>query len=281
MASSSHQVWLITGCSSGFGRVLARIAAEKGHVVIGTLRNPSQIQAFNDLVPGKTIGVLMDVTNRQQINEGVAAAITGFGRIDVLVNNAGYGLLGPIEEVSDKDLRHQFEVNVFGAIALIQEVLPHMRKQRSGRILNISSIAGMQGYAGVGIYNASKFALEGMNAALAQEVRHLGIYVTSIKPGPFRTNWAGASATYVSTSIPDYSESAGVRMKGIQSVDGKQPGDPEKGCQAIYTLSQMDDPPINLMLGGVAYDRVRERLTELSEEIDKYEYLGRPTDFDG
>ncbi|MCL4143257.1 UNVERIFIED_CONTAM: hypothetical protein GTU68_016828 [Idotea baltica] len=222
----------------------------------------------------------MDVTNREQINEGIAAAITGFGRIDVLVNNAGYGLLGPIEEISNEDMRHQFEVNVFGPIALIQEVLPYMRKQRSGRILNISSIAGMQGYAGVGIYNSSKFAVEGFNAALAQEVRHLGIYVTSIKPGPFRTNWAGESATYVAPKIDDYTESAGVRMKGIQSVNGKQPGDPEKGCQAIYTLSQMDNPPVNLMLGGIAYVRVRERLQELLDEINKYEYLGGPTDFD-
>ncbi len=275
----SEKVWLITGCSTGFGRELARIAAEKGDFVAGTLRKQEQIAAFNELVPGKTFGVLMDVTRPEQVAAGVAFAAEKFGKIDVLVNNAGYGSMGSVEEVPDEEARRQFDVNVFGALHLVRGVLPHMRKQRSGHILNITSIAGLQGYPGVGIYNGSKFALEGIGEALAADVAPLGIKVTNIEPGPFRTDWAGRSASYTPSAIADYQGSAAQNMQNIQQVSGQQVGDPVKAAKAMYAVTELTAPPLHLPLGGVAYKRARAKFKSLLKELDDFEHLGLPTDY--
>ncbi len=274
------KVWLITGCSTGFGRELAKVAVAQGDVVAGTLRKPEQAAEFEALAPGKMLAVQMDVTNPEQIKTGVAQVLSAFGRIDVLVNNAGYGSMGPIEEVSGEELRRQFDVNVFGAVDLTREVLPHMRQQKSGHIINVTSIAGIRANPGLGIYNGSKFALEGIGEALAQEVKHLGIHVTNVEPGPFRTDWAGRSATYKELSIADYEASAGRTLSYLRKVNGNQKGDPIKAAKAMYALTELKNPPIHLPLGAVSYQRARQKLEELKEEIDQYEYLGKPTDYE-
>ncbi len=225
------------------------------------------------------MGVKLDVTQPEQITAGIRQALDRHGRIDVLVNNAGYGSLGALEEVPDEEIRQQFEVNVFGAINMIKAVLPTMRKQRSGHILNITSIAGLQGYPGVGAYNASKFALEGIGETLAADVKHLGIRVTNVEPGPFRTDWAGRSANYTQNQIEDYAESAGKNLRSLEQVSGHQPGDPVKAAQAMYEVVQLDNPPMHLPLGGPAYKRVRAKLLDFLKEIDEFEHLGLPTDY--
>ena len=275
----SSKVWLITGCSTGIGRELAIIAMQNEDRVVGTLRKEEHLEEFNQLNADLAFGVIMDVADSTQVIEGVNAAIEKFGQIDILVNNAGYGSLGTLEEIAADEVQRQFDVNVFGAIDLIRNVLPHMRKQRSGHILNVTSIAGLQGYPGVSIYNGSKFALEGVGEALAAEVEHLGIKVTNVEPGPFRTDWAGRSATYAHTHIDDYRESAGETTKAIEGGDGKQIGDPVKAAQAIFDLTLLDNPPVHLPLGAIAYKRAREKYKSLLEEFDQFEYLGKPTDF--
>ena len=276
---ADHKVWFITGCSTGFGRELAQIAAQQGDQVVGTLRQDDQAEAFDYLVPEHTMGVKLDVTQPEQVAAGVQQAVEKHGRIDVLVNNAGYGSLGALEEVSDEEIRRQFEVNVFGVITVIKAVLPTMRQQRSGHILNVTSIAGLQGYPGVGAYNASKFALEGIGESLAADVKHLGIYVTNVEPGPFRTDWAGRSANYTKNQIEDYAESAGKNLQSLESVSGNQPGDPVKAAQAMYDVVQLDQPPLHLPLGGPAYKRVRAKLQAFLQELDDFEHLGLPTDY--
>ena len=276
---ADRKVWLITGCSTGFGRELAQIAAQQGDFVVGTLRQDDQVEAFDYLVPEHTLGVKLDVTQPEQIKAGVQKALETHGRIDVLVNNAGYGSLGALEEVPDDEIRKQFEVNVFGAINMIKAVLPTMRKQRSGHILNITSIAGLQGYPGVGAYNASKFALEGIGESLAADVKHLGIKVINIEPGPFRTDWAGRSANYTQNQIEDYADSAGKNLQSLEKVSGNQPGDPIKAAQAMYDVVQLEHPPMHLPLGRPAYQRVRTKLADFQQELDQFEDLGLPTDY--
>lgn len=273
------KVWFITGCSTGFGRELAQVAAEKGDQVVGTLRQQSQIQEFEALAPGQLTGVLLDVTHPEQVRQGVQAAIDQHGRIDVLVNNAGYGSLGPIEAADEEEMKRQFDVNVFGQVRMLKAVLPHMRKQRSGHVLNVTSIAGLNGFPGVGIYNGSKFALEGIGEALAHEVKPLGIKVTNVEPGPFRTDWAGRSATFYETDIEDYADTAIKNMNAIAGVSGNQVGSPRKGAKAMYALTELSEPPVHLPLGGAAYKRARIKFNGILKEIDDYEHLGLPTDY--
>lgn len=274
-----NKVWFITGCSTGFGRELVKVAAQKGDFVVATLRKEAQIEEIEALNPEKIKGILLDVTNHEQIKAGVNTAIEVFGRIDVLVNNAGYGSIGAIEEVPEEEVRRQFDVNVFGAIAMIRAVMPHMRKQKAGHVLNITSIAGIQGFPGVGIYNGSKFALEGIGEALAAEVKHLGIHVTNVEPGPFRTDWAGRSATFIKTDIEDYKDSASKNLDSIAGNSGKQIGDPVRAVEAMYALTELENPPVHLPLGAPAYHRVRTKATTFLKEVDEFEHIGLPTDF--
>ncbi len=273
------KVWFITGCSTGLGRELAIYAADQGDTVIGTLRKEDQKDAFDQERPGKTFGVILDVTKPEQVTSVVNSALEKFRKIDVLVNNAGYGSLGPVEEVQESEMFRQFDVNVYGCVRMIQAVLPSMRQQRSGHILNITSIAGLNGFPGVGIYNGSKFALEGIGEALAAEVKHLGIHVTNIEPGPFRTDWAGRSATFSTSKIEDYQHSAHKNMEAIQGVSGKQVGSPLKAAQAMFEITQLDQPPVHLPLGKAAYKRIRIKFDEFAKEIDQFEHIGLPTDY--
>lgn len=278
--SSEKKVWFITGVSSGLGKQLAKEVLSQGQIVVGTFRKEAQVEAFNNENPGNSFGVLIDVSSTQMIIDGVKTIIDKFGKIDVVVNNAGYGIMGSIEEISDEEVRRQFEVNVFGVLTTIREVLPQMRKQRSGHIINVTSIAGRIGSQGLGIYNASKFALEGIGEALAAELKPLNIKVTNVEPGPFRTEWAGSSAEYDNTKIEDYESTVGERIKSLQALSGNQPGDPAKAADAIYKLAQLEGAPVHLPLGKIAYEVFGKVNNGLIEELAKFEHLGKECDFE-
>lgn len=277
---TSSRIWLITGVSSGIGRALALQAAMNGDIVFGTLRKSDQVQKFNDLVHGKTFGMELDVNDHRQISLVITHILDQFGRIDVLVNNAGYGLFGAVEEVSMEEARQQMETNFFAVLALSQEVLPIMRNQRSGHIIQISSMSGVCANSGTGLYNASKFALEGMSEALAIEVKHLNIRLTLVEPGPFRTDWAGSSSVRSNNIIEDYRTSAGERINLLQSNSGKQPGDPVKAAKAIIRLVNSDNPPLRLALGKPAVDAIREKLRSVEKELADWEAISLDTEFD-
>lgn len=277
---TSSRIWLITGVSSGIGRALALQAARDGDIVFGTLRKSDQVQKFNDLVHGKTFGMELDVNDHRQISLVITHILDQFGRIDVLVNNAGYGLFGAVEEVSMEEARQQMETNFFAVLALCQAVLPIMRNQRSGHIIQISSMSGVCANSGTGLYNASKFALEGMSEALAIEVKHLNIRLTLVEPGPFRTDWAGSSSVRSNNIIEDYRTSAGERINLLQSNSGKQPGDPVKAAKAIIRLVNSDNPPLRLALGKPAVDAIREKLRSVEKELTDWEAISLDTEFD-
>jgi NAD(P)-dependent dehydrogenase (short-subunit alcohol dehydrogenase family) len=271
--------WLITGVSSGFGRALAEAVLATGDTVVGTLRSQAAKADFEKLAPGKAIGVLLDVTDRESVHTGVEEAEKKTGGIDVLVNNAGYGLEGAVEEVTLDQVREQFEVNVFRAVSVIQALLPHMRKRRAGHIVNITSMGGLTAFPGVGIYNGSKFALEGISEALSKEVKPLGIKVTIVAPGSFRTDWAGRSMVHVDGTIADYEATAGAFRKSLAQRNGRQPGDPKKGAAAIVAAVHASDPPLHLLLGPDALRLVGEKLGALQAEILKWAPLSATTDF--
>ena len=277
---TSSRIWLITGVSGGLGRALALTAAQSGDIVFGTLRKPGQIDEFNDLVHGKTFGIQLDVNKHDQIGPLITHIIDQFGKIDVLVNNAGYGLFGAVEEVTMGEAREQMETNFFGALALTQAVLPVMRSQKSGHILQISSIAGLSANPGLGLYNASKFALEGFTEALALETKHLNIHVTLVEPGPFRTDWAGSSSVRSAKIIPEYDSIAGERIRIINGLNGKQPGDPVKAAKAIISIVKSDKPPLRLALGKIAVDVIRNKMRLMELELGQWEELSVNTGFE-
>jgi NADP-dependent 3-hydroxy acid dehydrogenase YdfG len=274
-----QKVWFITGCSSGFGKELARAVLEKGDQVVATARNTQSLAWISGQDPANAIALELDVTKPQQVRESIAVAIKHFGRVDVLVNNAGYGLLGAIEEVTDEQTRQQFEVNVFGALDVIRAILPHFRQQRSGHILNISSVGGFVAFPGVGIYNASKFALEAISESLHKETEPLGIKVTLIEPGPFRTDWAGRSSV-VAVDIEDYAGTAGVRKKTIQGYSGTQDGDPYKAALAMIKVVESENPPLRLPLGVTALDSIRCKIHKVAKELNEWESVTINTSFD-
>lgn len=278
--NTSNRIWLITGVSGGLGRALAKEAALQGEIVYGTLRKPEQIATFNELVPGKTFGIQLDVNDHEQIKSVIEQIITQSGRLDVLVNNAGYGLFGAIEELSMEEARMQMETNFFAVLAMTQAVLPILRKQRSGHILQISSMSGLRANSGTGLYNASKFALEGMSEALALELQPLNIRLTLVEPGPFRTDWAGSSSVSAKNKIEDYELSSGARLRLLQSTSGKQPGDPAKAAKAILMAVNSEHPPLRLLLGKVALDAVRDKFRTVEEEFSKWEDISLGTSFE-
>lgn len=272
-------IWLITGVSGGLGRSLAMFAAGKGHTVYGTLRNKEQITDFEALVPGKTLGVLMDVRNHSESEAVVADIIEKKGGIDVLVNNAGFGMIGAIEELTDQEIRNQFETNFFGALFLTQKVLPIMRQQKDGKIVQISSAAGFRATAGFGIYNASKFALEGFSEALAQETKPLGIDVMIVEPGPFRTQFAGTSAIFSKNTIADYDETAGSFKRLLMERSGQQDGDPEKAAKVIYDVLYSNNPPLRLPLGMPSITAIRSKLAQVESDITAWEHISAHTSY--
>ncbi|WP_315832108.1 oxidoreductase [Bradyrhizobium prioriisuperbiae] len=271
------KTFLITGVSSGFGRALAEAAVNDGHIVAGTVRNDADKTTFEAL--GRSAhAVILDVTNTAAIAPAVAGIETRIGAIDVLVNNAGYGHEGILEESSIDDLRRQFEVNVFGAVAMIQAVLPSMRKRRAGHILNITSMGGIITLPGLSYYHGSKFALEGISESLGKEVKDLGIKVTAVEPGGFRTDWAGRSMVRAGRSIGDYDAVMEPVRKRRMEMSGRQVGDPTKAAQAMLKVALSDNPPAHLLLGSDAVRMVEEKIKSLQAEFDAWKSVSLSTD---
>jgi NAD(P)-dependent dehydrogenase (short-subunit alcohol dehydrogenase family) len=279
MSLDQDAVWLITGCSTGFGRELARILLDRGNKVVATARN---VSAVTDLVSGHegtALALALDVTKPDEIRAATAAALERFGRIDVLVNNAGFGYLAAVEEGDETDIRDMFEANVFGLAAMTRAVLPSMRGRRSGAIVNISSMGGLVSFPGIGYYNASKYAVEGLSEALAQEVEPLGIKVLIVEPGPFRTDWAGRSLKTPKVPIEDYAQTAIARRQRTQSYSGQQPGDPVRAAEAIVTAVEAENTPLRLVLGKIALAAVRGKLAAVAKDIDAWEDVSTGADF--
>lgn len=276
---NSLETILITGVSTGLGRALAEAALADGLRVVGTLRSEAARAEFEQLAPGRAFGKLLDVTHVNAVERVVDEIERDIGPIDVLVNNAGYGQEGLIEESTLDDLRRQLEVNVFGAVAVLKAVLPHMRERRRGHIINITSMGGLLAFPGLAYYHASKFALEGITESLGQEVRALGIRVTAIEPGRFRTDWAGRSMMKTERTIADYDAIYEPQRKARAEGSGKQQGDPARAARVILDVARMDDPPAHLLLGSDALALVRGKLTALQAEIDRWERTSLSTDF--
>jgi len=278
-ASGSSPVWFITGCSTGLGRALAEAVLQHGHRAVVTARNPAQIKHIGARFAKTALVAQLDVSNFSQIRLAVSAAEKAFGRIDILVNNAGYGYLAAVEEGEEQKVRDMFETNFSGLAALIRRVLPGMRERRRGHVINISSVGGLIGNPGGGYYNASKFAVEGLSEALAKEVEPLGIRVTVVEPGPFRTDWAGRSLKQVQKPIEAYASTAGARRAQISGYSGRQPGDPTRAAAAIIRIVESQSPPQNLVLGKDGLKRVREKLDKFSANLKQWESVSAGADF--
>jgi NAD(P)-dependent dehydrogenase (short-subunit alcohol dehydrogenase family) len=267
MSENLKPVWFITGCSTGFGRELARLLLESNYRVVVTARDAAKVADLAEAFPDAALPLSLDVDQPAQIAAATQAALDRFGRIDVLVNNAGYGYLAAVEEGEDAEIRALFETNVFGLAALCRAVLPVMRARKSGVIVNLSSMGGVVGFPGIGYYNATKFAVEGLSEAMAKELAPLGVKVLIVEPGPFRTNWAGASLKTPKNSIDAYAETAIARRKATQAYSGTQAGDPARGAAAILRAVESGDPPLRLVLGSVAQDVISARTEAFAAEL--------------
>lgn len=274
------KTWMITGVSGGLGREIARAALERGDVVVGAMRRPEAVVAFEALAPGRAHGVVMDVTDTAAIAAAVAKAESVTGTIDVLVNNAGYGLVGAVEEASLDEVRAQFEVNVFGPLAVLKAALPAMRARRAGRIINITSVSGLAVWAGTGVYCASKWALEGLTQTLAQEVAELGIRVVNVAPGGLRTDFATGSKVIVADKLSDYDGLARDAERIMADHAGQEPGDPAKAARAILTIADAEAPPMHLLLGEDALKYAGYAAQGLAADIEAWKTLSLSTGFD-
>ncbi len=271
--------WFITGASTGFGRVLAEELLKSGNKVVATARKVDQVADLETQYPNAAKALPLDVRDAEQVKLTVAAAIEHFGHIDVVVNNAGYGVAGALEEVSETEYQPMFETNVFGLIGVTRAFLPHLRERRSGHILNLSSIGGLMGLPGWGFYNATKFAVEGLSEALAVELKPLGIYVTIVEPGPFRTDFLGRSGVEAKERISDYDATAGKTRDYFHENVGKQPGDPVRGVHAMMQVVDSADPPVHLILGAIALKRFRGKIESFQKEIAAWEPVTLGADF--
>lgn len=276
---TTSRTWFITGASTGFGRLLAEEVLKSGGKVVATARRLGKIADLEEKYPGKARAFALDVTDAAQIHSVVAQAVTGFAPVDVLVNNAGYGIAGAIEEATEDEFMPVYDTNVFGLIRVTQELLPHMRQRRSGHILNLSSIGGLAASPGWGYYQSTKFAVEGLTEALAAEVAPLGIHVTAIEPGPFRTDFLGRSGVEAANRIADYDATAGNARRYMSDQDGKQPGDPLRAVRAMIAVVESPNPPQRLLLGASALKRVREKLDAWQKEIAAWESTTIGADF--
>ncbi|MDT5152935.1 MAG: hypothetical protein QOI01_4668 [Mycobacterium sp.] len=272
--------WLITGCSTGLGRALAEAAIAAGHNVVATARDATKVADLADTAPDRVLAVALDVTVPQQVTSAVREAEKRFGVIDVLVNNAGYGYRAAVEEGDDADVRALFETHFFGTVATIKAILPGMRARRSGAIVNVSSIGVQLTPLGSGYYSAAKSAVEGLSGSLHGELAPLGISVTVVEPGAFRTDFAGRSLTQSAVTIADYADTAGKRRKEHDTAHGTQAGDPFRAADAIINAVEADEPPSFLLLGTDALTNYRRIADERSAEITKWEKLTASTDFD-
>jgi len=266
----TSRTWLITGVSSGLGREIAKAALATGDTVAGSIRSETDRAAFDALAPGRAIGLIMDLANEVAVHAAVAEAERRMGRIDILVNNAGYGLVGAVEEASLAETRAQFEVNLFGTMAVIQAVLPAMRARRAGRILTVTSVSGLAAWGGTGVYCASKFALEGLTQALAQEVAELGIKVTNIAPGGLRTDYAGRSLALTDRTIDDYDGAARFARQVLRKGAGHEGGDPVKAAAAILKIAEAEAPPMHLLLGQDAVHYATRAAGQLQTDLGEW-----------
>lgn len=271
--------WLITGCSTGIGREIARAALGAGHQVAVTARRTDAVQDLVDEFGERALPLALDVTDKAQITAAVAATTEAFGGIDVLVNNAGYGYLSAVEEGEDAEIRQLFDTNYFGVVDTIQAVLPGMRTQGGGHIVNISSMTGLVANPPNAFYSSTKFALEALTEALSKEVAGFGIRVTAIEPGGFRTDWAKRSMHESSTPIEAYSEDVGVRKDLIKQFADHLPGDPAKVGEAVLMITTLDDPPLRLLLGTDVLKATRDKLAAMSASIDEWESVTRDVNF--
>ncbi|MEG3178448.1 oxidoreductase [Sphingomonas sp. RB3P16] len=281
MTAHATPIWFITGCSTGFGRDLAREVLARGWRVVATARYQAQVVDLAKGAEDRVLALALDVTDQAQIEAAVAAAIARFGAIDVLVNNAGYGYQASIEEGVEAEIRAQFDTNVFGLFALTRAVLPGMRERRAGHVLNLSSVAGFVGFPGSGYYAASKHAVEGFSDALRAEGAPIGIKVTCIEPGPFRTDWAGRSLKQTPVAIDAYAATAGKRLDGTAAVSGTQAGDPVRAAKAMIALTEQAEPPRHLVLGRFGIDAVTKQLRDTLAEVEAWRETSLATDFPG
>ena len=277
--ATSNKVWLITGTSQGFGLELVRAALNKGDRVVATSRSPEKVKSQFASAGDRLHAITLDLHKQASIEKTVADVASKFGRIDVLVNNAGHGLLGAIEEAADDEILAVYQTNVFGLLRLTRAVLPMMRKQGTGHIVNLSSIGGLIGIPGWGIYNSTKFAVEGISEALAHECKPLGISVTVVEPGPFRTDFLGGSLATVKQHIPAYDDTAGKTRQYQQSNNGSQAGDPAAGARAIVDAVTGPNPPLHLLLGAMAYQRATDKLDTIRKEFEAWKAVTLATDF--
>jgi NAD(P)-dependent dehydrogenase (short-subunit alcohol dehydrogenase family) len=274
---NSERVWLVTGASRGFGRALCDAVLARGERLVATARGRDFVESFEREHPD-ALAVVLDVTDPAQARAVVEQALERFGRLDVVVNNAGYGHFGAVEELTEDELRQQLEVNLFGVINVTRAVLPALRRQRSGHLVQMSSLNGIEGMIGAGYYCAGKFAVEGLSESLAGEVAHLGIKVTIVEPGPHRTSFASPESARVADPIEDYAESVGQVRRAFAELDGAQPGDAGRAAQAIIEAVDSDDSPLRLPLGQTALDNIRAKLSGQLEELARWEALSASTD---
>ena len=278
-SSPSDNVWFITGCSTGFGRELAKTVLDRGYRGVVTARDPAKVEDIAARRGDRALVLELDVTDQVEVDAAVNSAVKRFGRIDVLVNNAGIGYFGAVEESDEAEVRRMFEINFFGLANMTRAVLPIMRKQRRGHIVNISSIGGLKGFPTLAYYNATKHAVEGFSEALALEVAPLGIKVTIVEPSGFRTDWAGRSAAESKNRIADYAATAGKNRDDIRGYSGKQAGDPVRAAAAIIAAVESPNPPLRLLLGKVALKGARAKLDTLKKDFDAWEKTTVEADF--
>jgi NAD(P)-dependent dehydrogenase (short-subunit alcohol dehydrogenase family) len=281
MARTQAKTWLITGCSSGFGRLLGEAALARGDNVMLTARDPQKLHALANQYPETAVAMPLDVTR-----EGDAAAVVReiekrFGRLDVLVNNAGYGLIGAVEEVTPDEYRALFETNVFGLIETTRAALPLLRTQSGGRIIQFSSTLGICGRAGFGLYSASKFAVEGLSEALAAELQPLGVSVVIVEPGAFRTDFLGRSITVANNRIAAYETTSGVVRDSALQNDGQQPGDPHRAVAVLMSVVDTENPPLRLALGQDSYRNNRGKIARVIADYGEWERIAADTDYLG
>ncbi|GCD95136.1 oxidoreductase [Embleya hyalina] len=273
------RTWLVTGVGSGLGRAIAEAALGAGHTVVGTVRSEGDRQGFEALEPGRAHGRLLEVTDDRAVSRVIDEVERGVGPLDVVVANAGYGLEGTFEETPLDEVRRQFEVNVFGAMATLQAALPHMRRRRRGRLMAVTSMGGLMAVPGMSAYCGSKFALEGILEALGKEVAQFGIHVTAIEPGSFRTDWAGRSMTRAERTVDDYDELFEPIREARRKASGNQLGDPARAGDAVVHIASVDRPPAHLVLGSDALRLVTAARSAVDEDIRAWETLSRTTDF--
>ena len=269
--ASSTRVWFITGCSTGLGRALAECVLARGGRVVATARNAADLSPLVTEYPGTCLVSALDVTDAEAVKTAVSGALRVFGRIDVVVNNAGRGLVGAFEELGDAEIARNFATNFFGALSVIRAALPTLRAQRSGHIVNISAAAAIANYPGFSIYGAAKCALEGVSESLAAELKPLGIRVTIVQPGPFRTGFIARSLERAEARIEDYDATSGRFQRLLAAMDGKQPGDPAKAAAAIVAAVESDAPPLRLVLGKYANDKARRKAADAGRERTTWE----------